>query len=137
METWDSLVKVMHGATTLVAIGDPMFGPVTIDGSQAVQVAELVRAAGIKAYPRGNERHTVEMTVCKEHDSVATALKNAFTAALNAPRTMADVDITFADGSGIRVKNASVESWQAGHDAHLGRTTLRIIGGEIAAIAAP
>lgn len=136
METFESLVKVMHGATTLVSIGDPMWELPALNGRQVVQSAQFVRAAGIKAFPRGNQSNELTFSLCNEQTTIEAAMKAQFQFPVTAPKTMADVTVTFADGSGVKIKNAAVESWSGGQTERLGRHTLRIIGGELESIPA-
>jgi hypothetical protein len=101
----------------------------------------LVRAAGIKARPRGNEQHTLTFSLCKELPvdtplTVENAAKAAAIYPITLPRTMADVKMQFANGSGITLKNACITEWDASNQDHLGRYTLTFIGGELTAIEA-
>lgn len=136
METYESLVLVKHGGTTLVAIGAPMWELPRINGAQGIQETPLLRAAGIKVIPRGNQRNELTFMLCNEAATVEAAMKAQFAYPIAAPKTMADVSVTFADGSGVRLKNASVQSWQCDQTETLGRHALRIIGGELETIPA-
>jgi hypothetical protein len=128
-EVFDSLVKVMHGSTTLVSIGDPMWDVVRINGGQAVQVTGGVRWSGIKAIPRGNQKNTLTFSLCNIAASVEAAAKAAGQWPISLPKVMADVTMTFADHSGVKLKNATVETWTADHSDLLGRHQLVITGG--------
>ena len=136
-DTYESLVEVKHGATVIVERGAPMWKPVELNGQQAVQVAARLRAAGVKAIPRGNESNVLTFSLCNETESVEAAAKALLQFPISLPRTMADVTITFEDLSGIIVKNAAVQSWQGGQEAVLGRHSVTITGGELVAIPAP
>lgn len=133
-EVFDSLVSVSHASTVLVAIGDPMWDVVRINGSQVIQSIARVRAAGIRAQPRGNESHTLTFSLCVIAESVEAAAKAAAHYAHTLPKTMADVTVKFADDTGITLKDAAIASWQAENSDPLGRHTLTIIGGEIVTI---
>jgi hypothetical protein len=130
-DIYESLVEVKHGSTVLVERGAPMWKPVELNGQQAVQVAALLRAAGVKAIPRGNESNVLFFSLCNETESVEAAAKALLRFPISLPRTMADVDITFEDATGIRIKNASVQSWQGEQEEILGRHSVTITGGNI------
>lgn len=125
--TWDPDGE----ALVLVAPGDPMWSPVAIDGRQVVQTAAFVRAAGIKAIPRGNESHELTFSLARETAGAAQALHSRLAATLALPRGMADVLIE-VDGQGaLRLRDCAVESWGGGQDEHLTRETVRISGGAL------
>jgi hypothetical protein len=134
METYESIVEIKHGSTVLVALGDPMWTPVAINGQQLVDVVARVRAAGIQAIPRGNERNSLTFEKCDETDDIATAFKNELAWAAGLPRTMATVTITFEDESAFTLANATVEAWFGGQMDRLGRLGLQIIGGKLTAV---
>ena len=134
MEYYDSICEIKHGSTVLVALGDPMWAPVAINGQQIVDVVARVRAAGVKAFPRGNERNTLTFEKCDEAADIATAFKNELAWAAALPRTMAAVTITFADTSAFTLPDATVEGWSGGQMGRLGRQGLQIIGGKLAAV---
>jgi hypothetical protein len=137
MDTWESLVEVKHGSTTLVTRGEPMWAPVAINGQQAVQVIQLLRAAGVEAQPRGNESNVLTFSICKEHAGVEAAAKAMFAFPISLPRTMEDVTVKFADNSGVRLKNAAVQGWSGGQEDQLGRHGVTITGGTLESISAP
>jgi hypothetical protein len=131
MDLFDSLVEVKHGSTTLVEIGDPMWQPVRIDGGQVTQRVALVRATGVLVKARGNEAHTLTFSLASEETSVEDAAKAAAQWTLTLPRTMGDVSVLFDDGTGYKLKNATIERWSADNEEQLGRFTLVIQGGEL------
>lgn len=131
MDTFESIVEIKHGTTVLVALGDPMWAPVAINGQQLVDVVARVRAAGVKAIPRGNERNVLTFEKCDETNGIATAFKNELAWAAGLPRTMADVTITFGDATVFTLADAAVEAWSGGQLDHLGRLGLQIIGGTL------
>jgi len=137
MEIFESLVEVKHGSTTLVSIGDPMWETARVNGQQVVQQVPLFRAAGIKARPRRNDANVVTLSIAVEAATIEDAEKASLTYPTTLPKTMQDVTILFSDESGVRVKNASIESWDCGQVETIGRHALRIIGGELEHIAAP
>jgi len=117
-------------ALQLVARGDPMWEPVRLDDAgQQVDVADRVRAAGVKALPRGNERHTLTFELCGETAGVVAALKRRFARALELPRGRADVLIAFEDGTQYRLHHCAVRSWPSRQTEHLTRERVQIIGG--------
>ena len=134
METYESIVEIKHGATVLVALGEPMWVPVAINGRQLVDVVALVRAQGVYAFPRGSEQNTLTFEKCDEAGDIATAFKNELAWAASLPRTMAAVTITFADATAFTLANSTVESWSGGQEERLGRRSLSIIGGKLAAL---
>jgi hypothetical protein len=131
MEVFESLVMVKHGSTVLVALGQPMWELPRLNGRQVVQTAAFIRAAGVRAIPRGNETHILTFESCHEETDIKTAMFGQLSLPAGLPKGMADVTVTFEDGSGIRIKNAAVESWEGDQTERLGRHRVNIIGGEI------
>lgn len=131
METFESIVEIKHGSTILVALGDPMWKPVAINGGQIVDVVARVRAAGVKAFPRGNERNVITFEKCNEADTVANAFKGELAWAAGLPTTMANVTLTFADATVYTLADAAVEAWSGGQVERLGRHGLQITGGAL------
>lgn len=134
METFESIVEVRHGSTVLVALGDPMWQPVAINGRQVVDVVALVRSSGVRAIPRGNEENSLTFQRCDEAETIAQAFKNELAWAAGLPRTMADVSLTFADGSVFQLANAAVESWSGGQTERLGNLGISITGGRLTSL---
>jgi hypothetical protein len=135
MDLWDSIVRIVWdpAATSLVLVdfGDPMWDPVTIDGSQEVQTSRYVRGDGVKNFPRGNESHELRFTLAREIDSTVDAFEERLANTLTLPRTMADVLIQFESGRQFLLKNAAIRAWPNGQEDHLTRESLVILGGEI------
>jgi hypothetical protein len=128
--TWDPDGE----ALVLVGFGDPMWSPVQVDGRQAVQTVARVRAAGIRAVPRGNEQHIIEFALCRDRESANEALHSRLAAMLALPRTgPADV-LLEVDGFGaVRLADCAVESWAGEDFENLTRERVRITGGALAA----
>lgn len=134
---YESTVQVIWepdgAAVLLVDFGDAMWDVVKMDGGQVVQEIEPLRAAGIVAEPRGNERHTLTFTLCRETDGIAAAFEARLERAMQVPRTRADVLIRFSGGDKYRLKNAAVRSWPNDQVEHLTSEAMEIIGGEVVA----
>lgn len=137
MELSDSFLRVTFDpngvAIVLLDYGDPLWDPVALDGRQVVQEAGLIRAAGIRAIPRGNERHTLSFSLCRIRDAMDDAFAARVNGMLALPRTMADVLISLEDGRGWRIKNAAISDWPGGQEERLTRDGVHITGGEIIA----
>jgi hypothetical protein len=134
-DLYDSFLRLTYDpdgiALVLLDYGDAMWGPVELDGSQIIQITSLIRAAGVKATPRGNEQHTLRFALCRIEDS----LQDAFAARINGiialPRTMADVLVELADGRKWRLKNAAVQAWNGGQTERLSRENVELLGGQL------
>lgn len=131
----DSVVEVVHdpdgAATVLVAIGDPMWEPVKLDGKQVVDTAPGLNRAGVDTFPRGNESHKLTFTLGEEKATVQDAFEDRIRASMTLPREKADVRLSFESGARFRVKNCSIESWPHDQVEHIIKQSLVIVGGEL------
>ena len=136
-EILDSFCRVIWdpdaAALVLVDFGDPMWEPVAIDGEQVVQTAGYVRGAGVKNFPRGNDRHTLTFELARITAGVAEAFKARLAGMATLPRTMKPVLIAFEDGEQWRLADCAVRSWPGGQVEHIGREGVVILGGTLAA----
>lgn len=137
MDLYDSFLRVTFDpdgiALVLLDYGDAMWGPVTIDGEQSVQVQGFLRALGIKAFPRGNDLHTVSFEKCRIEDGMDDALASRLNGIIALPRTMADVLISLEDGRNWRIANCAIRNWPGGQEERLTREGVSIIGGRLTA----
>ena len=137
MDVFDSFLRVTFDpdnvALVLLDYGDALWGPVAIDGEQAVQVQGFVRALGVKAFPRGNESHSLSFEKCRILDSMHDALAGRLNGIIALPRTMADVLISLEDGRNWRIANCAVRNWPGGQEERLTREGVNIIGGLLTA----
>jgi hypothetical protein len=132
---FDSFIRVMFDpdgiAMVLVDYGDPLWGEITLDGEQIVQEQGFVRAAGIRAIPRGNQRHTLGFELCR----VETGLFEAFEARVNGmislPKTGADILISLQAGQQWRISKCAVRNWGGSQDEFLTRERVDIVGGAL------
>lgn len=93
--------------------------------------AAFIRATGIKAMPRGNASHQLTFELCRVTEGVADAFRQRLQGIATLPRTMADVLIGFADGTGYRLRNAAVRAWPGGQEQHLTRERITLLGGDL------
>lgn len=135
MDLYDSFIRVMWDpdgeALVLVDYGDPLWGPIMLDGEQVVDVVPLVRSAGVKAFPRGNERHQLSFELCRIRDGMDEAFAARMNAAISLPRGMADVLVTLDEDRSWRLKNCAVRSWPGGQEERFTREAISIEGGEL------
>lgn len=135
---YDSFVKVTFDPdgtpVVLVDYGDALWGPLEIDGGQVIDPQDFMRASGISAVPRGNERHTLAIELAGIDDSLADSFAGMLNACIALPRTQADVLLSLEDGRGWRIANCAIESWpsKAGKD-RINSKGIRIIGGALTA----
>jgi len=133
MEVFESCCSVTHGSTVLVTIGTPMWQPVTVSGGIAFQKAQRVRADSAKMLARGNEFNSITFSICSENAGPAAASAAALAYAVALPKTTADVTIAFATTS-LVLHDAVVSAWSVDTVEQLGRYTITLSGGKIAAV---
>lgn len=133
---FDSFIRVMFDpdgiAMVLVDYGDPLWGEIALDGEQIVQEQSFVRAAGIRAVPRGNQRHTLGFELCRPSPGLFSAFEARVNAMITLPKTGADILISMEAGQQWRIKDAAVRNWGGGQDEFLTRERVEIIGGILA-----
>ena len=137
MDLFESFVRVLFDpdgiAMTLLDYGDPLWEPLAFDGSQVIQEVALVRALGIRAMPRGNERHAVAFAIARIEATLYDAFASRLTGTIALPRDMADVLIALEDGRQWRLKNAAVSAWPGSQEEFIGREGVQLIGGNLEA----
>lgn len=138
MELYDSFVRITFdpdgAALVLVDYGTPLHGPMEIDGGQVVQVQGFLRALGVKAFPRGNESHSLRFDKAGIEESLADAFAGRLTGCLSLPRTQADVLLSLEDGRNWRIANCAIRSWPGAMDGtRINRQGVEIIGGRLTA----
>lgn len=137
MELFDSFVRVTFDpddlAIVLVDYGTPLWGEIRLDGEQIVQEQTFVRAAGIQAFPRGNERHTLAFEICRIEDDMPDAFAARLNASITLPRIKADVLLSLDDGRSWRLKNAAARSWPGTIIERITRESVQIMGGQLIA----
>ena len=135
MELTDSFVRLTWdpdgAALVLVDYGDPLWSPVELDGRQVIQQVGLIRAAGMRAIPRGNETHNIKFTACVIEDAMDDAFAGRLTRITTLPRAGADVLISLEDGRSWRLKHCAVQAWPGGQEERLTRETVEILGGDL------
>lgn len=134
MEVFDSVCRLRHGSTVLVAIGDPCWEIVRVNGRQLVDEVTRVRAAGLKAVPRGNESNEITYTLCEECEDIEAASKAALTYPAALPRTAATITLDFADSSGATYADGVISDWSSDIEGRLVRHRVRIVAGKATAI---
>jgi len=115
----------------LVDYGTPLWGAINLNGSQVVDVENLVRSAGAVAYPMGNEQTSLEFDVCRVKPTIHEAFSSRLDGIIALPRAAADVLITMQNGRQWRIKNAAIESWPGSQTEFLTRESIRIVGGQL------
>lgn len=130
MEVFESPCSVSHGASSLVAIGDPMWEPVRVNGGVAIQRASRVRADSLQCLARGNEFNTITFSICVENAGPAAASAAAIAFVASLPKTMADVAIATAT-SNLTLHDATIQSWTVDTVEQLGRYSITIAGGTL------
>jgi len=134
-ELYDSFLRITYdpdgAGLVLVDFGDALWGEMALDGEQVVQEQAVVRAAGIKAFPRGNERHRLIFELCRIEEDLPDAFAARVTASTALPRGMADVLVALEDGRSWRLKDAAVKSWPGTQVERLTRERVELVGGRL------
>ena len=137
MDLLDSFVRITFdpdgAALVLLDYGTALWGPLEINGEQIVQEQGFVRAAGIKAFPRGNNRTALRFEKSEIEDSIVDAFATGLSAIVALPRTQADILVSLQDGRNWRISNAAIRAWPVGQEARLTRQAVEIIGGRLTA----
>lgn len=138
MELYDSFLKITYdpdaAAVILLNYGDALWGPVELDGGQLVQEQGFVRAVGIKAFARGNERHTLKWEMAVETAGLAAAFAAQLNAAIGLPRGSSDMLISISGGAAWRLQSAAIRAWGGGQEEHITRQKVEIVGGAMVAV---
>jgi hypothetical protein len=136
MELFGSFARITYDpdgiALVLLDYNDDLWEPLAINGDQMVQVQGFVRAAGIKAFARGNEKTSLNFMKCNIETSVVEGFARLLSDIVALPKSTADILISLEDGRNWRIPDAAIQSWPASQEARLTRQTVEIIGGKIA-----
>jgi hypothetical protein len=133
---YDSFVRITFdpdgAALVLVDYGTALHGPIEVDGNQIVQVQGFIRSLGTKAFPRGNESHTLTFDKAGIEDSLQDAFAANLTDSISLPRTKADVLLSLEDGRQWRLKDAAIRAWPVSMDnTRITRQSCEIQGGRL------
>lgn len=140
MDLFDSPLKIVRDPSgtqvTIVALGDPLAELPRIDGRQLVEALQHIRAAGPGCVSRGNESHTISLTVVDVLADLDASIEAAFDHAATYPRAAHAYQIETASGKKWSLAAAVAESWSAAIlDGGLATRSITITGGALTVVA--
>lgn len=135
MEIYESILKITLNGSTLLDFGDPLaVDGMAVDSSQQVDVAPVVRSAGVLTFSRGNRSNGLEWTIIEPQYSMHDAAVKAINHVITAPSETGTLTIETETGWIYQIANATIESMPAEYQSSLSRRTFRVIGGTMSLV---
>jgi hypothetical protein len=132
VDLYDSFVRISYAGRMLLDYGDPLWGPVTIDGQQIVETVNFVASPTARNFARGNETHVIRFELCRIFQSMEDAFAARLSAMASLPRAESGLLIELRDGRKWAMTSATARSWSGLQEERMTREVVEIIGGGLA-----